>query len=160
MPEINNEIIAIIISALLWGFLWIQQEISSRESSDKVSYMWIRTQALIAVIWAVSTFFISMPYLPVIIFFTLSLLVISTYINWAFKLNKPWITLELSSLILFWWWVLIWQWNYILAIFIVVLLAFINWFKTSIRKFSSVHRLRRTDALCSISHKALSAWNF
>ncbi len=133
--EINTMLFQIVTAVFAWAFIWLQREIYFNQKEEELWFLWIRTNIFLAILWVVSTFFVSMPYMPVVLFVCVLVLLSISHFSWTFKFNKHWITAELWALLVFLLWVLIWFWFESIAIILTVLIATINTFKTNIDKF-------------------------
>lgn len=152
---LDSDIFKIIISALLWAFLWIRHEmIAHSEWESHKSFMWIRTMSLLSVLWVVSTLIKSISLLPIIIFLSIVLLISIAHAYWSFSLNKIWLTTEFSAILVFWLWVLIWFWEPIIAIILTIFLAWIDALKEELRNFA--WKLSEVEWIWAIQMLALS----
>jgi uncharacterized membrane protein (DUF4010 family) len=142
-PE--NTITKIIVAIFLGLFLGLRREIDfaqeKKESNDTITkkntdFMGIRTMMLLSVLGVVSTLFPSVPNMPVIIFFSLSLLVGISHAYGSFVLHKTGLTAELAALLMFFIGVLIGVNQTIVAVFMTILLGAVNAFKLQLRSFA------------------------
>jgi len=133
--DINTMIMQLLIALFAWAFVWIQREMYINEQKDELEFSWMRTNIFLAVLWVVSTFFTTMPYLPVILFFAILVLIWISHAAWSFKLGRPWMTSELSAFLIFWVWVLIGFGQEAIAIILVIILTWVNTFRSHIDSF-------------------------
>lgn len=133
----SNPIIQLFISALLGAFLGIRREIDTKKFSVKSEFMGLRTLSLIAMMGTVSTFFPTLPSLPIIFFLVLAVLMAIAYIHGRFFMGINGMTTEISSLAVFWVGVLIGIGGTALftGIIIALFLATINAYKYSLHDF-------------------------
>lgn len=152
---LDSNVFAFVISALLWAFLWIRHEMVAHNSwEDSKSFMWIRTMSLLSVLWVVSTFIESIPSLPLIVFWSVVLLISIAYANWSFKLNKIWLTTEFTAILVFWIWALVWFWEPIVAIVLTIFIAGIDTLKEQLHSFA--WKLSEVEWIWAIQMLALS----
>lgn len=133
----SHFVFKLIISILLGTFLWIRHEMFAYNSNHKGSFMGVRTAALLCILWATSTFLEQIPLLPLIFLILIFLLIWIAYAYWAFVLWKSWLTTELSAILIFMIWVLIWYWEPVLAIILTIFLAAVDTFKDKLHIFAS-----------------------
>ncbi len=132
-PE--NPIIELVVAALLGAFLGIRREMNA-QSNKKKSFMGVRTMTMLACMGALSTFFPDqMPYLPIVFFAGLVVLIAVVYANGAFKMKKIGLTSELTALVIFWVGVLVGLEQQVLAIILTIFIAILNAFKTQLHNF-------------------------
>jgi len=58
----------LIIAVFLGAFIGIEREMYMSRKNDEIGFLGMRTNIFITVIGVISTFFVSMPYLPVVLF--------------------------------------------------------------------------------------------
>lgn len=133
----SNPVIQLLTSSLLGGFLGMRREIDTKRFTVNNEFMGFRSLSLIALVGTVSTFFPTLPYLPVVFFSALVLLMAIAYYHGRFKLGIYGMTTEVSSLCVFWIGVLIGQGSpgALPAIIVTVFLAIINAYKYSLHDF-------------------------
>ena len=134
--EINQMFWQLLIALFAWAFIWLQREMYFNEKKEELPFLWIRTNIFLALFWVVSTFFIDLPYMPIIFFLAVLILLSISHIHGSFKLNKPWITVEIGGFIVFWIWVLIWLNQEIIAILLTIILTLTNTFRNQIDNFA------------------------
>lgn len=98
--------------------------------------MGLRTMMLLAFMGTFSTLFPEIPYLPIVFFGALAMLVGIAYAQGSFIKGKIGITIELSALIIFWIGVLVGKEYQVLAILITLFLAGIDAFRQSLHNFA------------------------
>ena len=125
----------LLIALFAGAFVGIQREMYINEKKDKLEFLGIRSSIFLSILWVISTFFITMPYLPVIIFFAVLILVAISHAAGSFKLERPWMTTELSTFLIFWVWVLIGFGQEAIAIILVIVLTSVNTFRSQIDNF-------------------------
>jgi uncharacterized membrane protein (DUF4010 family) len=140
---LTDPLAKLFLAASLGAFLGLRREIRAHENHKERSFTGFRTMILVASLGAVSTFFKDMPYLPIIFFGALSLLISIAYANGSFNLKRIGITTELSTFLVFWMGVLVGLGESLLAIMITIFLAIINAFKSHIHGFA--HTLNETE---------------
>jgi len=133
--DTNTMIMQLLIAIFAGAFVWIQREMYINENKDKLEFLGMRTTIFLSLLWVVSTFFTTMPYLPVIFFFAILVLIWISHAAWSFKLARPWITSELSAFVIFWVWVLIGLWQEAISIILVIILTWVNTFRTHLDNF-------------------------
>ncbi len=137
----------IVISALLGAFVGLHREFRAQQLK-KDSFMGFRTMALLSVYGTLSTFFPTMPYLPIVFFGALVAFLLISYVYGTFHLKLVGITSEMAGIIMFWVGVLIGQEQQVLAIVLVVFVAGLNAFKNELHKFAgTINREEWTGAL-------------
>ncbi len=98
--------------------------------------MGFRTMTMLATMGVISTLFsVQIPYLPVVFFIGLILLLCVVYAHGAWKMNKIGLTSEITALVIFWIGVLVGWEQEILAIILTLFLAILNAFKTQLHSF-------------------------
>ncbi len=134
----DNPVIELLMAAMLGAFLGLRREImvQDRGGHRHKSFMGFRTMTLLALVGSASTLFVEMTYLPVVFFAAIFVLVGIAYAHGSFSLNKIGMTTELSAMITFWIGVLVGMEKQFLAIFLTIILASINAFKTNIHYFA------------------------
>lgn len=146
--EISNMLMPILISVFAWAFIWLWREMHYSQKWQKAWFLWIRTNIFLALLWVVSTFFTTITYMPALLLFSILILLAISHASWTFKLDKPWITAELSWLLVFLIWVLIWFWFSSIAIIITIIITGVNTFRTHIDDF--INSLNMKEWLASI----------
>jgi uncharacterized membrane protein (DUF4010 family) len=141
----SNPIIQLLTACLLGGFLGMRREIDTKRFTVNNEFMGFRSLSLIALVGTVSTFFPSLPYLPVVFFSALIILMTIAYYHGRFKLGIYGMTTELSSLCVFWIGVLLGQGpsGAFPAIIVTMFLAIINAYKYSLHDF--IRTLTKTE---------------
>lgn len=133
----NNPIVVLFIAALLGAFLGIRQEMQNQEKKER-SFMGLRTMIMLSTFGAISTFFPEkIPYLPVVFFGGLMLLITVIYANGAFNFKRIGLTSELTALMLFWIGVLVGWEQQTLAIILTIFMAVLNGFKNELHNFAN-----------------------
>lgn len=145
--EINTIFMQLWIALFAWAFIGLQREMHFNKSEEKIKFLWIRTNIFLAILWVVSTFFSTMPYMPIIFFFSILVLLAISHISGSFRLNRIWITAELWAFLVFWIWVLIGFWQEIIAIILTIIIALVNTFRYQIDNFAEI-----------LNHKEWLAW--
>ncbi len=125
----------LLIAIFAGAFIWIQREMYLNTKNDEYSFLGMRTNIFLAVMWVLSTFFTTIPYLPVVFFIAVLLLLAVSHAAWSFKLWRVWITAELWALLTFWIWVLVGFGQEALAIILTIVLTGINTFRSQIDNF-------------------------
>jgi len=133
--DTNTMIMQLVIAVFAGAFVGIQREMYISEKKDELEFSWMRTNIFLAVLGVISTFFVTMPYMPVVLFLAVLVLIGISHTAGSFKLWRPWMTSELSAFIIFWVWVLIWLWQEAIAIIIVIVLTWVNTFRSHIDNF-------------------------
>lgn len=133
--EINTMLSQILIAIFAWAFVWLGREMHFDEKWQDSGFLWIRTNIFLAILWVVSTFFTTLPYMPAVLFVWILVLLSISHISWTFKLDRYWITAELWALIVFLIWVLIWFWFQSIAIILTIIISAVNTFRTHIDVF-------------------------
>ena len=147
-------IFELLIAMFLGAFLGIRREIEAHKSSKNHSFMGIRTMTLLSGLGALSTFFESFPYLPVVIFIGVMSLLVTAYAHGSFHMKRIGITTELSAIITFWIGVLVGQEQAVMAILLTILLAALNAFKKKLHGF--VKTLKLTEWIGAFQLLAIS----
>lgn len=135
--SLNMPMVQLVFSSLLGGFLGIRREIDTKTFFVKNEFMGFRSLSLISFFGTLSTFFPELPYLPVLFFSALILLMSIAYYHGRFKLGIQGMTTEVSSFCVFWIGVLVGSGNQgiFLAIVVTILLAIMNAYKYSLHDF-------------------------
>ena len=133
--EINTMLGQVLIALFAWAFIGLGREMYFNEKWQESWFLWIRTNIFLAIIWVISTFFITLPYMPAVLFVSILVLLSISHISWTFKLNKHWITAELWALLVFLIWVLIWFWFDSIAIILTIIISAVNTFRSNIDNF-------------------------
>ena len=68
-------IMQLIIAVFAGAFVGIQREMYITEKKDELGFSWMRTNIFLAVLWVVSTFFVTIPYMPVVLFLAVLVLI-------------------------------------------------------------------------------------
>ncbi len=123
------------IAVFAGAFIGLQREMYMNEKKDTVGFLWMRTNIFLAVLWVVSTFIAELPYLPVVIFLAIFTLIAISHAIWSLKLARPWITTELSAILVFFIWVLVGYGQEVIAIILTIVLTGINTFRNQIDNF-------------------------
>lgn len=134
--DFNAILMQLWIAFFAGSFIGLQREMryNTQAWAENV-FIGIRSSIFLAVIWVVSTFFTTMPYLPVVMFSAVFILLAISHTAGSFKLGKPWITSELIGILIFWIWALIGLWLESLAIILTVILTSVNTFRGQIDNF-------------------------
>ncbi len=125
----------LIIAIFLWAFIGLEREMYLSRKKDSMGFLGMRTNIFIAVMWVLSTFFTTMTYLPVILFWAVLLLLAISHASGSFKLGRPWITAEIAALLVFWIGVLVWFWQEAFAVILTIVLTGVNTFRSQIDHF-------------------------
>ena len=139
---ITYPIFELLIAMLLGAFLGIRREMQAYMSKKNHSFMGIRTMTLLCGLGALSTFFKTLPYLPVVFFVGVMGLLITAYANGSFNMKRIGITTELSAIITFWIGVLVGQGQAVMAILLTIVLAALNAFKDQLHGFVETLNLK------------------
>ncbi len=131
----DSEIFRIIIAILLGAFIGLRREMEQQEKGEP-SFVGFRTTPLLVLLGTVSTLFDQMSYLPVVAFLAVVALVTTAYANGVFKLHLIGLTSEISTLLMFWVGVLVGYQEFIIAIFLTIIIGIFNAFKTELHKFA------------------------
>lgn len=134
----NIMLIQLWIALFAWAFVWLQREIylNQNKSDKNIDFLGIRSNIFLALFWVVSTFFVSISIMPIIFFVWVLVLLWVSHAYWSFKLNRVWITAELSWLLVFWIWVLIWFGLESIWIILTIILTLVNTFRNQIDWFA------------------------
>jgi uncharacterized membrane protein (DUF4010 family) len=132
-------VFALIIASLLGAVLGIRREMDAQEEHNKASFMGVRTTIILTVLGTLSTFFPTIPQLPIIIFIGVLTLTAIAYAHGSFSLNKIGMTSEFAGFITFWIGVLVGLGNFTIAILLTIFLAILKEFRDDLHKF--VHTL-------------------
>ncbi len=151
--SLAHPISELLIATLLGAFLGVRREMKAHESSKNRSFMGIRTMTMLCAMGALSTFFGS-PWIPVVFFIGLLMLLGIAYSHGSFAMNRIGITTELSAIITFWIGVLVGVGEPVLAIIITVFLASLNVFKERLHGF--VYTLNEKEWIGALQLLALS----
>jgi uncharacterized membrane protein (DUF4010 family) len=119
--------------------LGVRREMDVQESKSEVAFMGVRTTILLTILGTVSTLFSTMPYLPIIIFAGIFVLIAIGYAHGSFSLNKIGMTSEFAGFTTFWIGVLAGMGNFTIAILLTIFLAVLKEFRDDLHKF--VHTL-------------------
>ncbi len=138
----ENLIFQFITAALLGAFLGIRREIDFQKSSKHRSFMGFRTMTILSASGAVSMFFPTLPFLPLIFFLGICIIVAIAYANGVFVEKHIGITTEMSALLTFWIGALIASNQATLAIVLTIFLAGLNAFKTQLHNFAGTLSLK------------------
>lgn len=126
----NNELLfLIIISWLLWAFIWLERDVPHKKTLNilknwSFSFWWIRTFSIIAILWTLSAWFDKNHFtwyfvLTIMVIITLFILISHTY-N-VFNKKDVWITSEIAWLVVFLIWVsCIYVWTTFSVIFTII----------------------------------------
>ncbi len=133
--ETNTMLMQLVIAVFTGAFVWIQREMYINEKKDELQFLGMRSSIFLAILWVTSTFFVSMPYMPIIFFIGIIVLIAISHSAWSFKLWRPGMTSELSAFIIFWVWVLIGFEKEAIAIVLVIILTWTNTFRNHINTF-------------------------
>lgn len=133
--ETNTMLMQLVIAVFTGAFVWIQREMYINEKKDELQFLGMRSSIFLAILWVTSTFFVSMPYMPIIFFIGILVLIAISHSAWSFKLWRPGMTSELSAFIIFWVWVLIGFEKEAIAIVLVIILTWTNTFRNHINTF-------------------------
>lgn len=125
----------LLIAVSAGAFIGIQREMYMNSKKDDIDFLGMRTNIFLAAMWVLSTFFVSMPYLPAVFFIAVLVLLTVSHAAWSFKLWRVWITAELWALLTFWIWVLVGFGQEPLAIILTIILTWINTFRNQIDNF-------------------------
>ncbi len=125
----------LLIAVALGAFVGLRRELEA-QNKKQTSFMGFRTMALISTFGVISTFFPTLPYLPVVFFFSLLVFVAIAYTNGAFNLKLVGITSEISALFMFWIGVLIGYEQQVLAVILTIFIAGLNGFKDELHNFA------------------------
>lgn len=142
---LDSPLSILIIACCLGGFLGLRREIVSQERQTKNNFIGFRTMTLISALGAISTFIPSLPYLPIVLFSSLMILIGIAYAYGSFKHNLVGLTTEISAIMIFWVGALVGFQQAIPAIFITLLLAGINAYRDEIRKFAGTINKKEWD---------------
>ena len=125
----------LIIAVFLGAFIGIEREMYMSRKNDEIGFLGMRTNIFITVIGVISTFFVSMPYLPVVLFWAVLLLLAISHASGSFKLWRPWITAELAALLVFWIGVLVGFGQEAFAVIMTIVITWVNTFRSQIDNF-------------------------
>ncbi len=128
-------IVKLIVAVLLGAFMGLRREMDAQASNKHRSFMGLRTMMLLCLMGTLSTMFEQLPYLPVVFFGAVVLLVSIAYAHGSFGLNRIGMTTELSAITAFWIGVLVGYEYQVLAILLTLFLASINAFKEALHSF-------------------------
>jgi len=127
----TNPIIKIILATLLGMFLGVRRE----GQAKRVDFAGIRTMAIIGLLGAISTLFIELPFLPIIILIGLIILIVIAYF-YGVSIGRVGLTSEFSAFIVFLIGVLIGYEQFMLGLTLTVILALLLAFKKELHTFS------------------------
>ena len=134
--ELNTILMQLGTALFAGAFIGLQREMKHNASGNgENGFIWIRSSIFLAVLWVISTFFTTLPYLPVVMFASVFILLAISHAAGSFTLKKPWITSELVGVLIFWIGALIGMWMESLAIILTVILTSVNTFKSQIDNF-------------------------
>jgi len=162
-------VFALLIAALLGAVLGIRREMDAQEEQGKMDFMGVRTTIILTVLGTISTFFPTMPYLPVIIFMGVLILIAIAYAHGSFTMNKIGMTSEFAGFITFWIGVLAGFGNFTIAILLTIFLAVLKEFRDDLHSFVNtltVEENRGMVQLLALSgailpflpHEAIDPW--
>lgn len=157
------------IAGLLGAFLGLRREIAASQSSKNRSFMGLRTMTLLSVLGAFSTFFPTLPSLPIVFFGAVLGLVLIAYAHGSFNMNRMGITTELTAIMIYWVGVLVAFDRAGIALVIVVSLAMINAFKQEFHNFAETINLKEWRGILQLlivsglilpllPHEAIDPW--
>lgn len=125
-----------VLMALFLGlFIGLRREIDLQKEGSE-SFVGFRTMPLIVLLGTLSTFFPSLPYLPIVCLIGLLVFLGIAYFNGVFELHLIGLTSEFSTIIMFLAGVLIGSGEYILAILLTVIIAVLTGFKSELHTFA------------------------
>ena len=132
-PE--NHVFQLLIAVLLGLFIGLRREML-QQKTEQPSFIGFRTTPLLVILGTLSTFFININYLPVVVFLGVLTFIAIAYANGVFRLHLIGLTSELSTLLMFWVGVLIGYQEFITAIFLTIIVAIFNTFKEQLHRFA------------------------
>ncbi len=134
--DFNAILMQLWIAFFAWSFIGLQREMKHNANGNwENGFIGIRSSIFLSVLWVVSTFFTTMPYLPVVMFSSVFILLAISHAAGSFKFNKPGITSELVWILIFWIGALVGMWLESLAIILTVILTSVNTFRWQIDNF-------------------------
>lgn len=128
-------IVKLVIAVLLGAFMGLRREMDAQNSEKHRSFMGLRTMTLLCLMGTFSTLLENIPYLPVVFFGAILLLVVVAYAHGSFVMDRIGMTTELSAIMAFWIGVLVGYEHQVLAILLTLFLASISAFKENLHKF-------------------------
>lgn len=135
-----------LVAWLLWAFIWLERDLPIRKAiwAIREPFGWIRTFALISMMWAINAWIdinFHLWYFTISIFFIITIFILTSYIYSCFRENAIWITTELSSIMAYLIWVLVVIWSIKFAIIFTILITVVLSSKEYIEKIKeSIHR--------------------
>ncbi|MDQ7008886.1 MAG: MgtC/SapB family protein [Candidatus Gracilibacteria bacterium] len=134
--ETNTMLMQLAIALFAGAFVGLQREMYLNSEKDEIGFLGMRTNIFLAIFGVVSTFFVEMPYMPIVFFLSVLVLIAISHIFGSFKLNRPGITAELGAFIVFWIGVLIGFGQEAIAIILTIILTGTNTFRDKIDNFA------------------------
>lgn len=126
----------IFISAILGWIIWLERDISHK--NEKEQFAWLRSYALIAILWTIwvimDSIFKTNVIFVISILIIFSILIICAYLYATFKNDNIGITSELTAILTFFVWVFVWIGNIKFAIIFMISLTIITSLKERFQK--------------------------
>ncbi|NJP03936.1 MgtC/SapB family protein [Candidatus Gracilibacteria bacterium] len=132
---LHNPLFQILLSLALGGLIGLRREMEAFYFPKSRGPVGLRTSMLFCLLGTISTFFAELPYLPVIIFSGLVLLVVAAYVHGLTYTHRLKMTTELIALCLFWVGVLLGKGELVTAILIAIFLSAAKEFHNEILQF-------------------------
>lgn len=129
------------LSVLLWAFIGLERDLPSQsENKSSDFFWWMRSFAIISLLWAISVFIDSIFGYYFFSYFTLWLIgifILISYIYSSFKKDAIWLTSEYAAIATYFVWVLVMMEKHSIALVFTILLTIILSSKDALERFKS-----------------------
>ncbi len=109
---INDLLLYVLVSGLLGAFIWLERDVPEKKwllsTAEDDSYGWVRTFAIIAILWTMSAWFDKTFWNGLFVLSTLFIVaafILVSHVYVSFKNKDIWITTEIAWIIVFFIWV-------------------------------------------------------